>query len=85
MIKKSILAVLSLVFGVALMAAPTKANAQVVVGVAPRPYVYVAPPVVAPPYYGPYYGRVYVRGHWYPRAYAYRHYGYYGPRGYWRR
>ena len=67
MIKKAALALFSMIFAVALMT-PQKANAQVVVGVAPRPYVYVAPPVYAPGYY---YHRPY---------YAYR--GYYGPRYY---
>jgi hypothetical protein len=82
MIKKTVLALFSLVFALALIT-PAKANAQVVVRVAPRPYVYVAPPY--PAYYGPYAypGRVFIGGRWYPRPYAY---GYVGPHRYgWRR
>jgi hypothetical protein len=86
MIKKTVLALFSLVFAMALVA-PPKANAAVVVGIGvgprpaygfvvahPRPYVYVAPaPYVA---YGPGYVAPYV----YPgrvvvgyRPYGYRH------------
>lgn len=67
MVKKAILGLFGLIMAAG-MAAPQKANAaEVVVGVAPRPYVYVAPgPVVVAP--GPYY-----------RPYAYYR-GYYGPR-----
>ena len=75
MVKKAALALFSLLFGIALIA-PSKANAQVVVGVAPRPYVYVAPPYAYPPYvYRPYYypGRVFIGGRWYARPYGYRY------------
>lgn len=83
MVKKAALALFGLIFSIALIT-PQKADAQVVVRVAPRPYVYVAPPVVyGPHYYAPYYpGRVWIGGRWVARPYAYR---YYGPRGYWRR
>lgn len=85
MIKKTALALCSMIFAVGLFA-PAKANAQVVVRVASRPYVYVAPPVVAygPRYYNPYYypGRVFIGGRWVARPYGYH----YGPRYYgWRR
>jgi hypothetical protein len=82
MIKKAAMALFGLIFAVGLMT-PAKANAQVVVGVAPRPYVYVAPPVVyGPGYYAGYYpGRVWIGGRWVARPYGYRYYG----RGYWRR
>jgi len=79
MLKKSILALLGLVFAMALIT-PPKANAEVVIGVGvgarpaygyvvarPRPYVYVAPaPYVA---YGP--------GHVYPPV-VYRERGWVG-------
>ncbi|HEY3928326.1 MAG TPA: hypothetical protein VGL89_08125 [Candidatus Koribacter sp.] len=83
MIKKAALALFSLMFGVALLT-PAKANAaEVVVGVAPRPYMYVAPGpvVVAPRYYRPYRPYAYYRGYYGPR-YAYRYHPY---RNYWRR
>lgn len=82
MTKKLVMALFGLIFGLALMA-PSKANAQVVVGVGPvaRPYVYVAP---RPYYYGayayPY--RVYVGPRRYYRG-PYRYY--YGRRYGWRR
>lgn len=82
MVKKAAVALFGLIFAVAL-AMPAKANAAVVVGIASRPYVYVAPGYYGPHYvYRPYYGyRAYVG----PRYYG--HFGcrYYGPRRYWRR
>lgn len=83
MLKKAALALFGLIFAVGL-AMPTKADAAVVVGVAPRPYVYVGPGYYGPhfayrPYYAPY--RVYV-GPGYYRHYGYR---YYGPRYGWHR
>ena len=80
MIKKAALALFGLICAIGITA-PQKANAQVGVGVyvGPRP-VYVAPrPVVVAPayaytFYAP--GRVFVGGYWYPRWYAYRHFGY---------
>lgn len=85
MIKKTVLALCSMIFAVGLFT-PAKADAQVVVRVAPRPYVYVAPPVVAygPRYYNPSYypGRVFIGGRWVARPYGYH----YGPRYHgWRR
>lgn len=85
MIKKILFATCSMILAAGLLT-PTKANAQVVVRVAPRPYVYIAPPVVAygPGYYSPYYypGRVFIGGRWVARPYGYH----YGPRYYgWRR
>jgi hypothetical protein len=81
MVKKAALALFGLIFAVAL-AMPTKANAQVVVGVAPRPYVYVAPGYYGPHYYRPYYPYgVYVG----PRYYGPHGYRYYGSRRYWHR
>ena len=92
MLKKTIIALLALVFAV-LLVAPSTANAQVVVGVGvgrvfPRPYGYVAvrpaPYVIAPaPYVAPgyvypyaYAGPVVVGGGWYPRPYAHPYRGY---------
>jgi hypothetical protein len=84
-IKKILFATCSMILAAGLLT-PTKANAQVVVRVAPRPYVYVAPPVAAygPGYYSPYYypGRVFIGGRWVARPSGYH----YGPRYYgWRR
>jgi hypothetical protein len=95
-VKKSIVALLGLLFAIALIT-PPKANAAVVIGVGPayvgigrhyvRPYAYVAPAAYVPaPYvaYGP--GYVYPP-YVYPRVIVGRGYGYgyYGHRGYWRR
>jgi hypothetical protein len=84
-IKKILFATCSMILAAGLLT-PTKANAQVAVRVAPRPYVYIAPPVVAygPGYYSPNYypGRVFIGGRWVARPYGYH----YGPRYYgWRR
>ena len=96
MLKKSMLfAKLGLEAALTVMT-PSQAHAGVVVGVGigpvvarpyavvhPVPYAYYGPPrpyVYAPAYVYPGPG-VWIRGHWYPRYYAYR--GYYGPR--WRR
>jgi hypothetical protein len=82
MFKKAALALFGLIFSIALIT-PQKADAQVVVRVAPRPYVYVAPPVVYRPYYTPYAPvRVWIGGRWVYRPYGYRYH--YAPR-YWRR
>lgn len=82
MMKKAAMALFGLIMAVGI-AAPAKANAQVVVRVAPRPYVYVGAPVVyGPGWYAPYYGpRVWVGGRWMYRPHGYRYYY----RGYWRR
>jgi hypothetical protein len=71
MVKKAALALFGLIFAVAL-AMPKKADAQVVVRIAPRPYVYVAPG-----YYGPHYAyRPYVPYGVYVGPRYYGHYGY---------
>lgn len=82
MVKKATLALFGLIFAVAL-AMPAKANAQVVIGVAPRPYVYVGPGYYGPHYvYRPYYAPYVYAG---PRYYGHYGYRYYGPRYGWRR
>lgn len=86
MLKKTMFAVVALMFA-AVLAAPTKASAQVVfrVGVgpvavvapAPAPVVVAPAPVAVAPYVvapGYVYPNVVIGGRWYPRGYAYRGY-----------